>query len=308
MTSLLEERYRRALRLLPDDFRERWADDMVDTFLDRAYRSAPDDPEGVEIASPRWRELASVAALAVRLRLGDTGASARAVVLGAAVRRFALAGLLAHAVFAVSGVLLSVWAFERAPAGIGFDSRVAALWSLTSLLWLPAYLALLSGQRRTALVVGLAAFLPGLVTTLDRLHADQWAHSPYQIAWLIFGVLPIVAMIGFYPGAPSVPVRPWLLALPAAVLLLIAAGLLIRPSGTGMWCAGLVVAVVVARGPAGWLAVEMLAAAVCALQITTVLDFGTFDAVNLALVGVALAAGLVAGARVTSGLRRLAPV
>jgi hypothetical protein len=92
------------------------------------------------------------------------------------------------------------------------------------------------------------------------------------------------------------------------VLLLIAAGLLIRPSGTGMWCAGLVVAVVVARGPAGWLAVEMLAAAVCALQITTVLDFGTFDAVNLALVGVALAAGLVAGARVTSGLRRLAPV
>jgi hypothetical protein len=308
MTSLLEERYRRALRLLPDDFRERWADDMVDTFLDRAYRSAPDDPEGVEIASPRWRELGSVAALAIRLRLGDAGASARAVVLGEAVRRFALAGLLAHAAFAVSGVLLSVWTFERTPPGIGFDTRGQTLWSMTALLWLPAYLSLLFGRRRTALVVALAAYVPMLVTTLDRLPADLWAHTPYQIAWLIFGLLPIGAMIGYYPGAPTVPVRPWVLALPAAVLVLFAAGLLTRPTGAGLWCAGAVVAAVVARGPAGALTAAMLAIAVGAVQITTVLDFGTFDLVSLALVGGTAAAGLVAGARAAIGLRRLAPI
>ena len=29
----LEERYRKLLRLLPGDYRDRWGDDMVETFL-----------------------------------------------------------------------------------------------------------------------------------------------------------------------------------------------------------------------------------------------------------------------------------
>jgi hypothetical protein len=270
---------------------------MVGTFLARAYRSAPGDPEGVEIAGPRWAEVASVACLAVRLRLGDTDR-------GEAVRRFALAGLLAHAVFAISGVLLSAWSFERTPAGIGFDNRGAALWSMTALLWLPAYLSLLFGRPRTATMVALAAYLPALVTTLLRLHADQWAHSPYQIGWLIFGLLPVVALAGFSAGAPVAGSRRWLIALPVVTLLLFAAGLAIRPTGTGLWCAGVVVAAVLARGPAGALTVAMLAVAVGALQVVTVLDFRAFDAVSLALVGVTAAAGLAAGARATIFERR----
>jgi hypothetical protein len=230
----------------------------------------------------------------VRLRLGDTDR-------GAAVQRFALAGLLAHAVFAIAGVLLSVWSFERTPAGIGFDSRGAALWNMTALLWLPAYLALLFGKPRTATAVALAAYLPALVTTVSRLHGDRWAHTPYQIAWLVVGLLPVVALLA---GAPEVRVRPWLIGLPVATLLVFAAGLAIQPTGTGLCCAGVVVAAVLARGPVGALTAAMLAAAVGALQVVTVLDFRAFDLAGLAPVGVTAVAGVIAGTRAVISGRR----
>jgi hypothetical protein len=239
-TSLLEESYRRALRLLPTGFRRDWEEDMVATFMDRAYRSMPDDREGVEISRPGWPELVSIARLAVRLRLA--GGS----VPGEVVRRIALVGLLAHAVFAISGVVLSIWVFERMflPEGGGFANWWQAMWGMTHLLWLPAYLAVVFGHRRTGAITAVVAFLPGVVSSFLQLRADQWAHTPFQLGWLVFGALPVVALVGFHSGVPAVRARPWVLALPVGVALVSVAGLLapLSVTGTGVWEFGVIVA------------------------------------------------------------------
>jgi hypothetical protein len=301
MTSLLEERYRRVLRLLPADFRHEWADDMAATFMARAYRSAPEDLEGVEISSPRWPEMASIARLAIRLRLGGASAQPREFVTGEAVRRIALVGLLAHAVGALSGVLLTIWFIVRTelPDGTGFATWWQALVSMSDLLWLPAYLAIVFGYRRAAACIALAAFGPGTVVLLLNLRAADWPYLPYQIGWLVFGALPIVALVAFHSGAPTVRSGPWVAAIPAGVVLLFAVMLVAgdRTTGIGLWALGVTVAGIVTIGaavhrrsmPPTWpLTLAVLAAAVLGLQATT----GGFDAIVLGpgAVGVVLAA------------------
>jgi hypothetical protein len=68
---LLEQRYRRVLRLLPGYYRERWEEDMVAAFLDSWLTGDPDTDECVlEFCKPAWQEVASVVLLAARLYLG----------------------------------------------------------------------------------------------------------------------------------------------------------------------------------------------------------------------------------------------
>jgi hypothetical protein len=229
---------------------------MVATFMDRAYRSMPDDPEGVEISSPRWPELVSVMELALRLRFGGAGS-----VPGEVVRRVALVGLLAHAVFAICGVVLSIWYVERAeiPGDGGFAGWWQAMWTMSQLLWVPAYAAVVSGHRRAAVITAAATFGSGAVGSLLQLSADHWARAPLQIGWLIFGLLPVLALAGFHSGAPAVRARTWLVALPVGVALVCTAVLLEpdRVTGTGLWASGIVAAglvvivSVIRRGPAG---------------------------------------------------------
>jgi hypothetical protein len=155
VTSLLEERYRRALRMLPACYRQVCEDDMVATFMARAYAWEPDDPEGVELGSPSRSEVASIAALAVRLRLGGVGAAPRAFAGGEAVRRVALVGLLANAMGALVATGMLVWITQRLPgldvpddaSPVGFANRWQALWNLVGLLWVPALLSLVHGPR-----------------------------------------------------------------------------------------------------------------------------------------------------------------
>jgi hypothetical protein len=87
--SRLEQRYRLVLRvLLPAAYRKAWEEDMVATFLDSVDS---DDAEAAEYVAdygrPSWSEVASVARLAARLRLGAAGAPPRYVAWGQAVRR-----------------------------------------------------------------------------------------------------------------------------------------------------------------------------------------------------------------------------
>ena len=95
----LEQRYRVVLRtLLPASYRKLWEEDMVATFLESM---ASDDAEAAEYLAdygrPSWSEVASVAVLAVRLRLGAANAPLRSGAWGEAVRLVALMGLLVHA-------------------------------------------------------------------------------------------------------------------------------------------------------------------------------------------------------------------
>ena len=91
MSSQLEERYRTVLRILPADYRAAWEDEMVATFLAGMARDDPEEAGYVaDYGRPSWPEVASVVALAVRLRLG--GASPRHRAWRDAFGRIALIG------------------------------------------------------------------------------------------------------------------------------------------------------------------------------------------------------------------------
>lgn len=257
MSSLLEQRYRRVLRLLPAGYRDRWGEDMLATFLQQAYAAAPDDPEGVELGSPPWPEVAGVAALALRLRLDGDGSGALRIDWGGALRRFALVGLLAHTVTALVGVLLTLWITRRLPgmvippdAELAAPGRWRILWDLSGLLWLPAYLALGYGHRRAARGIAGAALVPLAVTVGAGVVADHGAFALSRGYQLLLAAAPVLALVAFHRDAPPVAARPWLWAVPVGSVALFGATLLAQPAsggqplldGPGLWCLAVVAA------------------------------------------------------------------
>ncbi|HLL67228.1 MAG TPA: hypothetical protein VK453_16205 [Micromonosporaceae bacterium] len=301
MSSLLEDRYRRALRMLPGSYRKAWEEDMVATFLQGAYAADPDDPEGVELSHPDRSELASIIALSVRLRLGVLGAAPRYLAWGAAARRVALVGLLAHTIVALVGVVLEVWIIQRLPGviipegvGLGYPSQWQALWSLTALLWLPAYLSIVHGHLRVGRALAILAFLPRVLAVVVERAGGHTAFSVSQAYWLLFDLMPLLALAAFHQGAPRVEPRRWLLALPVGVVVTFAAVLLGRPAHDGyplvdlpgLWCVGLCAAAAVhlvttgggaQRGAPHWpLALAVLATGAFGLRALTLLDYVRF--------------------------------
>jgi hypothetical protein len=78
MSGRLGRRDRRVLRLLPGWYRQRWEQDMVAAFLDGWLTGDPAADEYITWgAGPSWAEVASVAGLAVRLRLRGPGTPRR---------------------------------------------------------------------------------------------------------------------------------------------------------------------------------------------------------------------------------------
>ncbi len=297
MISLLEERYRTVLKMLPAGFRREWADDMVDTFLSRAYRSRPDDPEGVEISGPRWTEVASVARLAVWLRLGGGfGTGPREYVTGDALRRFALGGVLAHVTVDLSGVLLAIWWTTRLTgAETGFTSWGAALASLAGLLWIPAYAGLLSGRPRQAAVLAVLGLIPGTANMLSR------EPGAFAAAWLLLSLSPVAAMVAFHRGAPPVRPRAWVIAVPVLTAGLTAAAVIVPHEVTvidlvavGVVLAGVGVLIAAGRRPAVAAAVALGCLVAVPLRLTFLHGVAAItELVALLLAGAA--AAVVAG-------------
>jgi hypothetical protein len=331
--SLLEERYRFVLRMLPASYRAQWEEEMVAAFLEGAYAADPDDPEGVELGRPGRAEVASVAALALRLRLGGPGAPPRAVAVGEAIHRVALVGLFAHCVNAFVFVLLDLWITKRLPGitipdGIPviYPDRWQALWNLTPLLWLPAYLSALHGYRRWARILGAVALVPVVVSFGRNLANGYGVYVAYHWYWLAFSALPVLALFAPRRTPAPVAVRRWLVALPVGTVPAFALVLLAMRSedqspwfdGATLWCFGMVLAnawylvrSVVRPGTpsAPWtLALTWLSVAVLGLRLVTMSDHlrysvtkgdsPTILAIDLGqaavLLGTALALGLVA--------------
>jgi len=195
MTTLLETRYRSVLRLLPAYYRREREEEMVETYLWDI------DRETQEQSRPTLGEVASVAALAVRSRLGAVGAPRRYAVLGSAVRLFALFAVLLQAASAVVDRVLGLtWASTRGGSqwdmfadgftghGVWAGVGAVAQWFLP-LLWTVAYFALLSDRRRLAQVAALVAALPTLwplveLWTLDFAPSDSaYVGAAAVLAW-----------------------------------------------------------------------------------------------------------------------------
>jgi hypothetical protein len=198
--SRLEDRYRRVLRLLPAGYRQVWQEDMVAAFLASTATGDPETDEYLaDYGRPGLAEVASVAALAARLRLG-TDAPARRDAWGRAVRLAVLLATLTNAVMSTGGVTVTAWltgalGWPPVPAGWVLPPQhpglPAVLATVAGYAWLPAYLALLLGHRRAA----------------------------QAVAYRLIEVVVVLGMAAFRPGDPPAHRRRWLAALPVGVAL-----------------------------------------------------------------------------------------
>lgn len=229
MSTRLETRYRWVLRLLPAAYRQVWEEEMVAAFLESMERDDPEENEYLaDYGRPSWSEVASVLALAVRLRLGGAGGPGRYAAWGEAIRLVALIGLLWQAAGAFIGVTTRLWLagqlpwLPAAPAewALGMPSGIwRTAWQLSDLIWLPAYLALLFGHRRVAQGLAALALLPALVgATAATIKGEPFVVTRWSI--LLFSAFLVAALVAFHGYAPPVRRRPWLIALPAVAVVL----------------------------------------------------------------------------------------
>lgn len=227
--SRLEERYRSVLRLLPAAYRQEWEDDMVAAFLDSMDTG---DPETTAFAAdygrPSLSEVANIVSLAVRLRLGGADAPPRSYAWGQAVRLATLMAVLTHAVMATANIAITLWlsgSIAWLPAAAPEwaltppSSIWHTAWNLAGYAWLPAYIALVLGHRRVAQAVALLAVVPPTITTMVEHVTSVVPMSVSPWANRLIDVILILAMAAFHHGAPPVPRRPWLLAVPLGILL-----------------------------------------------------------------------------------------
>ncbi|QTE02751.1 hypothetical protein [Streptomyces cyanogenus] len=208
MTTLLETRYRTVLRLLPAYYRREREEEMVETYLWDVDRDLQDQ------SRPTVGEVASIAALAVRCRLGAPGAPRRYALLGSVVRLFALSALLLQAATAVvEPVLQLTWAFTHGASGRQMflteftgrsttDTVAAVLTRTLPLLWPVAYFALLHDHRRLARWAALGAALPSL-WPLFRVIAPAGDGMPPGLPWYdtsaaLLAWLPALALCAAY--------------------------------------------------------------------------------------------------------------
>ncbi|WP_075662610.1 hypothetical protein [Streptomyces acidiscabies] len=206
MTTLLESRYRTVLRLLPAYYRREREEEMVETYLWDVDQDTQDQTR------PTLGEVASIAALAVRTRLGTAAAPRRYALFGASVRRFALFALLLQAASAlVDRVLELTWGSTHGSAqwdlfltrfngrGPGNSVPVAALeWALP-LLWTVAYFALLRDRRRLAGIAAAVAALPELWVFVAPFVTDAYPPDlPYATAGGLLAWLTVLAVYAAY--------------------------------------------------------------------------------------------------------------
>ena len=211
--NVLEQRYRRVLRMLPTSYRQAWEEDMVATFLASMDTDDVEDAEFLaDYGRPSWSEVASVATLAVRLRVGGAGMPPLSVVWGEtvrAVRLVALAVLLFSAVVGTWGVRRNPWLANEipwfpAPAAVpavpwGFWDTMREV--VVGLPWVAAYLSLVFGRWRPARLFAVLAFAP-IVGFAVR---DTLAEGPVFARWSDVSVtaLLLLTLAVFHRDTPT---------------------------------------------------------------------------------------------------------
>ncbi|TDD06139.1 hypothetical protein E1292_15805 [Nonomuraea deserti] len=225
--SLLEQRYRSVLRLLPASYRAEREEEMVDAFMELSGE-APDEVN----PRPRWGEIASVLSLSLRVRLGGAGASPRFVAWGEAVRLVALLGLGYQAVGSVNQLLQwgHALAFGTHVAWTGPPGSVERLVSIVSaadLCSAVAFVAIMRGHVRTAKVMAAIGVAPTLVYMLiPMILAGPLTDRPLsESATLVFTAAPVIALLLGFHSDITPRRRSWAASLwPAAAGLAVLGG------------------------------------------------------------------------------------
>jgi hypothetical protein len=245
------------------------------------------------------------------------GAPRRYFAWGQAVRGAVLAVLLLHAVLGLDGLM--VMAGSRQLAGYlpaPFSSIWTWVWHVAYYTWILIFVTLLLGHYRAARAIAVLAIIPDLAGTL---HAQLTGtiQSPY-FSWafcVLLDLAPVLAMTAFHRDAPPPARRPWLLALPAAFVLVVGPLLAARPAGLSAWlpdfpglCCILVTLACLARAPRArpgraasgvWsLTLVLLAAVAGAFRIASLGDYAYGYVYAPHLIGVGLAELLILAAAV----------
>ena len=245
----LEQRYRRVLRLLPGYYRSAWEQDMVAAFLDSSLTGDPDEDEWIlEFSKPPWREVISVAGLAVRLYLGGSAAPRRYFAWGQAVRRAVLALTMLQAVRGLDVLLLTAWSRHvfswlpvppaRLAAGTPAGVLPPMVWWLVAYAWGVSFVALALGRYyRTAQVIAALAIVPDLVWLLQGGFTRAFHGPPLGpwAFWVLLNLVPVLAMTAFRRDPPPAARWPWLVALAAAYLLVAVPLTVLQTSGKSAW-------------------------------------------------------------------------
>jgi hypothetical protein len=158
--------------------------------------------------------------------------------------------------------------------------------------WIVVFLALVLGSYTAARVIAVLAIVPALVQLL----LAQFTGSPAPqfvpwAFWILFDVVPVLAMIAFHRDAPAAARRPWLLAMPASYLLVAVPLLALLETGNSAWlpdfsglCCILVALACLAHAPRAWshqvpgsgvwsLTLTLLAAVAGLYRIITLTDY-----------------------------------
>lgn len=334
----IEERYRRVLRLLPRSYRGIWEEDMVSTFLAGVDTNDREQAEYLaDYGRPSWPEVASIVALAVRLRIGTDGAPPRYAAWGHAVRLAALTVMLVNAAAGTVGALATSWTAglipltpqpSLLPEPPGYPPswhHVLLAGALSGLLWLLPFLALLAGnwqgaRRRTLAAVVVTTLSAAVVVTVtDQLVTAELAYA------VVVNALLLLALTAFHRGVPRVAAVPWRAAFGGCSVVLVGhVALLFEPSApllpldlAGVAAVAVVIAVavhvvVISHGAqrrfTAWTpALCILALVVLGLRLATLLDYARFGTAGWHPALVPLAVGeSVAVAAAAAFLARLA--
>jgi hypothetical protein len=245
MSSALERRYRRVLRMLPGYYRQQWEEDMVAAFLDSWLTGDPETDEYIaSAAAPSWAEVASVAGLAVRLYL--VGASTpRRFAWGQAIRRAVLVVMLVQAMRGLDSLLVTAWSLGRIgwlpapPAGMAADVPSGgwlAVWDVVECAQIVTFVALVLGHYRIARVIAVPVIVPALVELLRAQFAGNLLlpYGPWAF-WVLLDLVPVLALAAFRSGTPSATRWPWLLALPIGYILVAVPQRVIEVTGHSAW-------------------------------------------------------------------------
>ena len=227
--NVLEDRYRAVLRVLPESYRADWEEEMVSTFLDSTRTGDPDDDEFLtEYGRPSISEVASVAVLAVRVRLAGPTVAPRIAVGGQAVRVIAMVGLLVNATALPAAIVQHWWITSGMPLPAAnqaaldvHPSDTASGIDVFGVLWVAAYVAVLAGQYRAAKLLAVVALVPAAARAIEMTvnRPDVPAQDAVTI-WcdLVIYVLLVAALAAFHGHSPPPHRRPWLIALVVVVL------------------------------------------------------------------------------------------
>jgi hypothetical protein len=202
VSSPLEQRYRRVLRLLPAGYRQAWEEDMVASFLQSAEDTRSDRPTLGERLSVVW--------LATRLRLNGSHAAPGWAVWYHVVYGIGLLVLLYQAVAATATAGSTVGFLATSEFGVGRWYAPSLLSRFVGLLWVAAFACLVlrrvAAARTLATLAALAAIgvTIGIVVEYGPLPEPFGLGNLSRLGWLVVSAAIVIVVPKDAKASPSV--------------------------------------------------------------------------------------------------------